>query len=640
MSHAKKTKSSERAPDAGSAVSSVTKIPAPSHVDGVSLDVLRWAARERGVTMTMMYSALKADPSLIEGVLAAAKGKDVTKPKPADNKHTRSIEDDSTSTQVDDGLLVQLDSPINRLFVPEARPRVCQIPGSQAVRTTGQFVIEMAQYDIRIYNSSGQQITRIWGDPHVDENGGGDNWHFGNDSTFILTDGTKICLDTEKNGSGEWLVEGINIIAGNDRYHFGTGGKDGLHKDAQKWDRANADTAAGDNSAGLFAMKPDGTWAMQGTDGHFYDVKDESWGNYQASGDVDLDESKRTEINELQQHAVLFDHLPENVEAPRGGRWNLGPDPNADYETMELTTPKQRPSFLKHKASAIVQSPLGYVVEMQGTEVIIWDIKGQQITRIWGDPHVNEKNGGDTWHFGGNSTFILPDGSKIRCDTEPIASNFWVVRSVDVTLGSSRFHYNGSGGGAMSDDGREHDKANSDADNRYDAGIFALTPNGEWAVMARNGRFYDINTETWEAYQQDPDVDLAAGKEVKVTGQQLFASRSDQMPDDLYMPAIGSVVGGLPNLTEDEKRAKLDALERVMPAAHLQLIAKREPDILPALAMDLVMAEHVASMSFDTLKLLLDFAPGLVVHNPHIKPPEGASWPMPEMTGRADPWWG
>ena len=81
----------------------------------------------------------------------------------------------------------------------------------------------MAQYDIRIYNSNGQQITRIWGDPHVNENGGGDNWHFGNNSTFVLTDGTKICLDTEQNASGEWLVEGIDIIAGQDRYHFGRG---------------------------------------------------------------------------------------------------------------------------------------------------------------------------------------------------------------------------------------------------------------------------------------------------------------------------------------------------------------------------------------------------------------------------------
>ena len=151
------------------------------------------------------------------------------------------------------------------------------------MRTPGMFTIEMAQYDIRIYNSSDQQITRIWGDPHVNENGGGDNWHFGNDSTFVLTDGTKICLDTELTSGNEWVVHGIDIIAGNDRYHFGTGGEDGLSKDAFEWDKQNEDVAAGDKHAGMFALKPDGTWAMQGQDGHFYDVKDESWDDYQKS---------------------------------------------------------------------------------------------------------------------------------------------------------------------------------------------------------------------------------------------------------------------------------------------------------------------------------------------------------------------
>ena len=175
MSRSRKATTTERAPDPGAVVSSVTPLPAPSHVDGVSLDVLRWAARERGVTMTMMYATLQSDPSLIPGVLAAAKGKDITKPKAPAQQSSGAANNTSNEAAIADGLLVQLEAPENRLFVPESRPQVCQIPGSQAVRTTGQFTIEMAQYDIRIYNSSGQQITRIWGDPHVNENGGGDD---------------------------------------------------------------------------------------------------------------------------------------------------------------------------------------------------------------------------------------------------------------------------------------------------------------------------------------------------------------------------------------------------------------------------------------------------------------------------------
>ena len=82
----------------------------------------------------------------------------------------------------------------------------------------------------------------------------------------------------------------------------------------------------------------------------------------------------------------------------------------------------------------------------------------------------------------------------MRCDTEPIATDFWVVVAVDVTL-DHRFTTQ-KGGASMHDDGREFDKSTTDADNRGDAGIFALAPNGEWAIMGRDGRFYDIIDES------------------------------------------------------------------------------------------------------------------------------------------------
>ena len=648
MSKTTRKASKHSASERGGGASLAPRPAGPVRVEDLGMDVLAWVASELGVPMSMVMRVLKADPSLLEGVMDAARSsKDVetsgASSSPSVGSGAEITDEGAATSQPIEGLLVNLESPMNRLFVPEARPRVCKIPDSEAVRTTAQFTIEMSKYDIRIYNSSGQQITRIWGDPHVNENGGGDNWHFGNNSTFVLTDGTKICLDTEQNSSGEWLVEGIDIIAGHDRYHFGTGDSNGLHKDAQEWDRASSDVAAGDKSAGLFALKPDGTWAMQGTDGHFYDVKDESWSEFQGSEDVNLDTAKKSELNELQQYSVLYDHLPEHVNAPRAGTWDRGPDQQADYESMKLIAPQKRPSFLKHKTSALVQSPLGYIVEMQGTEVIIWDFEGKRITRIWGDPHVNEKNGGDNWHFGGNSTFILPDGTKIRADTEPLSQNFWVVRSVDVTLGASRFHYSGSGGGDMHSDARKFDKENTDADNRYDAGIFALTPSGEWAIMARDGRFYDIADESWAEYQKDPDVDLVAGKEVKITTQQQYAARSDQLPSDLYMPAIGDRADPQNIPSGDERREKMAELAKVLPSTHMSLLAEQAPDLLPSLAEDLVMAEHIANMPIHTLTQLLQFAPGLIVQNPHRASPEGAVWPPPELAGRAAPatdaWW-
>jgi len=589
--------------------------------------------------MGMVIKVLEQDPSLIEGVGLAATGPGKGGKPPAPTSEAASQSDTTQSEGVIPGLLIDLEAPHNRLFIPEARPLACQIPGSQSVRTPGMFTIEMAQYDIRIYNSSDQQITRIWGDPHVNENGGGDNWHFGNDSTFVLTDGTKIVLDTEQNAGGEWLVEGIDIIAGNDRYHFGTGDEDGLHKDAFDWDKENQDVAAGDKHAGMFALKPDGTWAMQGQDGHFYDVKDESWSSFQRSEDVDIDESKRVPINDLQNFSVLYDHLPDHSEAPRGGVWDKETTGHQNFSEMELKVPNQRPPYLKHAGSSIIQTPMGYTVEMQDREVIIYDLQGKQITRIWGDPHVNEKEGGDNWHFGGNSTFILPDGTKIRCDTKPLSSNFWVVDAVDVVLGSSRFHFNATGGSEMLSDGKAWDRANADADKRDDAGIFALSSSGEWAVMGRNGNFYDITDETWAAYQSDPDVDLNTVKRVEVTAQQDFAARSDQLPESWMMPALGQTDPTHEPATQTEKEVRMAELAKVMPASHIQIIEDKAPGLLPGLAEDPVLARFVAEMPAETVRLLAEHAPGMIAEPPTQQPPKGALWPRPGMGQRPDPWW-
>ena len=201
MSKTTRKASKHSASERGGGASLAPRPAGPVRVEDLGMDVLAWVASELGVPMSMVMRVLKADPSLLEGVMDAARSsRDVetsgASSAPSVGSGAEITDEGAATSQPIEGLLVNLESPMNRLFVPEARPRVCKIPDSEAVRTTGQFTIEMSKYDIRIYNSSGQQITRIWGDPHVNENGGGDNWHFGNNSTFVLTDGTKICLDT------------------------------------------------------------------------------------------------------------------------------------------------------------------------------------------------------------------------------------------------------------------------------------------------------------------------------------------------------------------------------------------------------------------------------------------------------------
>ena len=176
------------------------------------------------------------------------------------------------------------------LTVPEQRPEFCAHEDSDVVQTRALYTVELKGTEVYIFDKDGTQVTRIWGDPHVEEADGETNWHFGEDSTFILPDGTKICLNTEPNDAGEWFVVGADIISGNSRYHWGEEGEAGLSKDGKKWDAENADCSE-DASAGVFALQSTGEWAVMGDDGQFYDITEESWSDYLSDRDIDYDPS-------------------------------------------------------------------------------------------------------------------------------------------------------------------------------------------------------------------------------------------------------------------------------------------------------------------------------------------------------------
>lgn len=69
-----------------------------------------------------------------------------------------------------------------------------------------------------------------------------------------------------------------------------------------------------------------------------------------------------------------------------------------------------------------VRTAGGYTIVPEGKSAA-WSIfaPGQKATdkahtRIWGDPHVDEKDG-TRWDFTKNSDFVLPDGTRINCQT-------------------------------------------------------------------------------------------------------------------------------------------------------------------------------------------------------------------------------
>jgi hypothetical protein len=86
----------------------------------------------------------------------------------------------------------------------------------------------------------------------------------------------------------------------------------------------------------------------------------------------------------------------------------------------------------------VITTPGGYKIEMTGKQE--WKITGPdgKSTRIWGDPHVEEGDGGK-WDFKRNSTFVLPDGTRINVNTVPGGKDgMTVTGSLEVISGNER----------------------------------------------------------------------------------------------------------------------------------------------------------------------------------------------------------
>jgi hypothetical protein len=97
--------------------------------------------------------------------------------------------------------------------------------------------------------------------------------------------------------------------------------------------------------------------------------------------------------------------------------------------------------------SGTVTTAGGYRIVPEGKQAA-WSIyaPGQQPgekahTRIWGDPHVSEKDG-TRWDFTKNSDFVLPDGTRIAANTTSQTGQS-VTKSLDITNGADRVHISG-----------------------------------------------------------------------------------------------------------------------------------------------------------------------------------------------------
>lgn len=158
----------------------------------------------------------------------------------------------------------------------------------------------------RIYDRNGNIMSDIWGDPHVIEHGTynhgaennpANNFHFGDNSYFVLPDGTEILFNTkEMEGQpGVFYTNGLKIKDGSqlgtigldvdDQSNMETGIQD---IDARTYD-SFANIGKTEDGAGIFAWSDKandgkGGWTIL-QNGGFFDVKDESWEDYLKNKD-------------------------------------------------------------------------------------------------------------------------------------------------------------------------------------------------------------------------------------------------------------------------------------------------------------------------------------------------------------------
>lgn len=141
-------------------------------------------------------------------------------------------------------------------------------------------------------------------------------------------------------------------------------------------------------------------------------------------------------IDLLKDLAKFFDSLRQVVpQSPDGsGRCRtISPPVREDrcHPTGSLKVDQQ---------SGVITTPGGYKIEQIGQYE--WKICGPdgKWTRIWGDPHVQEsdRSGEATaWDFKRDSTFVLPDGTRINVSTKPF-NDMTVTSQLEVINGNDR----------------------------------------------------------------------------------------------------------------------------------------------------------------------------------------------------------
>ncbi|ABF92166.1 hypothetical protein MXAN_2458 [Myxococcus xanthus DK 1622] len=101
-----------------------------------------------------------------------------------------------------------------------------------------------------------------------------------------------------------------------------------------------------------------------------------------------------------------------------------------------LDAVREANSLKVEEGTGKITTPGGYTIEQLGQ--FEWRVTGPdgKNTRVWGDPHVDESDGGK-FDFKRDTSFVLGDGTRINCSCKPWGNGMTVTGQLDVVYGDS-----------------------------------------------------------------------------------------------------------------------------------------------------------------------------------------------------------
>lgn len=155
-----------------------------------------------------------------------------------------------------------------------------------------------------------------------------------------------------------------------------------------------------------------------------------------------------------------------NTPTTQGMQSGAEPAPSSGAHEAPATPERALEAIVDDKGETVILTKDGYAVRCEGKQEA-WTITGPdgKITRIWGDPHVQESDG-DRWDFTERSSFTFGH-NKITVEVKPLENGTSLTSQITVyneneRVTVSQIDENKPQITSVSSDGREHDAGLSD----------------------------------------------------------------------------------------------------------------------------------------------------------------------------------